>query len=152
MGTASVDPGGSGGLYGGNWDSSSGFDGTFTSSGKKVYDFLGLPNGSDSQNYANWSGATGLTSWNLFVYVVSFTGTMNHGDYVEFASSLPAGAYVIGYGCEATNGGGLCAGSGNTESTPFTFAGLVKVPEPGTLALMFMSGAFLTGMRRRSLA
>ena len=146
--------------YGGTWNTTTGFAGTFSSSSNpKVYDLIGFtPKGSSSENYANWSGATGVTSWNLFVYAVTFNPLMAQGDYVEFSSNLPVNSYVVGYGCEALKNG-LCSGSGSTESTPFTFAGLVsspprtQVPEAGTLALMLPGIALaLKGFRRRARA
>jgi hypothetical protein len=142
--------------YGGSWDTTTGLVGTFSSSTtSKVYDYIGFtPKGSSSENYTNWNGATGITSWNLFVYAVTFNPVVGHGDYVEFSTSLPVGSYVIGYGCEALKNG-LCSGSGDTESTPFTFAGLVStppttVPEPSTLTLLVPGIAFALARIRRA--
>jgi len=144
-------------IYGGNWDPSTGavanpFNSTIKGS---VYDFIGFtPSGNSSESYANWNKATGITSWNLFVYSLSFNPTMTQGDYVEFATSLPIGSFVVGYGCEAlTTSGQNCSGRGTTESTPFTFAGNVaQVPEPASVTLM-LSGigmAFARARRRRA--
>jgi hypothetical protein len=58
-------------FFGGNWDTN-GFAGVFDSSSgnQSVYQVIGFTDsnsgGADSQNYSNWSGATGLTSWNLW--------------------------------------------------------------------------------------
>jgi hypothetical protein len=125
--------------YGGSWNSTTGFAGNFNSTtNPKVYEFIGFPSGSDSENYTNWSGATGLSSWNLFVYALTFTpAQMQRGDYVEFTTNLPVGSFVIGYGCEQLSAGGNCRNPGATDSTPFTFSGLVtQVPEPATLTLL----------------
>jgi hypothetical protein len=123
-----------------------------SSSTSNVYDFIGFkPSGVSSENYANWTGATGLTSWNLFVYTVYFDPLLNKKDYVEFTTSLPVGSFVIGYGCSST--GTTCSGTqGDTQSTPFTFAGTVGVPEPASVTLM-LSGigmAIARARRRRS--
>jgi hypothetical protein len=139
--------------YGGTWDINTGVAGTFSSSDSgSVYSKIGFtPTGSASENYANWNGATNITSWNLFVYAITFNPLMSQGDYVEFSTALQTGSYVVGYGCEALNRQGLCSGSGNTESTPFTFAGNVSpVPEPGTLVLLGTGVAWgAAKMRRR---
>jgi len=128
--SVSIDLGDTTTRYGGTWDTTTGFAGTFDSTtNPKVYDFIGFsPQGSDSQNYANWSGATGLTSWNLFVYAISFTPNIERGEWVEFTTTLSEGSYVIGYGDVVSKNPG--------ESTPFTFAGLVQVPEPSSFSLL----------------
>jgi hypothetical protein len=139
--------------YGANsWDTSTGkvlspFNSTST---KNVYDFIGFkPSGNSSENYANWNKTTGLTGWNLFVYTVEFTPQLGKNDYVEFATSLPVGSFVIGYGCTSTVNG-ACSGTGNTQSTPFTFAGAVGVPEPASVTLMLSGlGMALARARRR---
>jgi len=137
----------------GAWNTTTGAAGTFSSSDSgSVYSKIGFnPAGSASENYANWNGATGITSWNLFVYAITFNPLMSQGDYVEFATSLPVGSYVVGYGCESLNTAGTkCGGSGNTESTPFTFAGNVAVPEPASVTLMLSGvGMALARARRR---
>jgi hypothetical protein len=141
--------------YGGSWNTTTGFAGTFSDgTDPKVYNFVGFtPKGSDSQNYDNWSGATGLTSWNLFVYAITFDPEMAQGDYVEFSTNLPVGSYVIGYGCEAIGSDGKCSGKGTTESTPFTFAGMVpttRVPEPATLSMLVPAVVLMAlAIRRR---
>ena len=138
--------------YGGTWDTTTGAAGTFSSTSTgSVYDYIGFtPSGNSSENYANWNGATGITSWNLFVYAITFNPLMSQGDYVEFATSLPVGSYVIGYGCEALSTvTKLCSGKGSTESTPFTFAGNVAVPEPASVMLMLTGIGIALARARR---
>lgn len=151
--TVAVDLGDTQNRYGGTWNTTTGFAGTFDgSSVGSAYDVIGFnPQGSSSQNYPNWNGFTGLTSWNLFVYALTFTPPMDQRthDFVEFSTSLPGGSYVIGYGCEAVGTDGKCTGEGKTEDTPFTFAGSVVVPEPGTLSLLALGGGLFLARRRR---
>lgn len=141
-------------IYGGHWNPTTGFVGAFDATAAadtpKVYEFIGFkPPGSDSQNYPNWTGATGLTSWDVYVYKLWFTPDMSRGDYAEFDTNLPNGSYVVGYGCTAIGSNGRCTTGGTTESTPFTFAGLVRVPEPGTLSLLIPGiGILAAGSRR----
>jgi len=132
-----------------SWDSDGIIDTPFTSAAgnQSVYQFLNLklPNsgGSDSESYANWS-KTGFTSWNLFVYELTFYPDFQRGDWVEFATSplLAAGSYVVGYGVEPSKGT-------NIDATPFTFAGNVQqVPEPSTVSL-FVSALGLFFVVRR---
>ena len=120
-----------------------------STSPSNVYDFIGFkPSGVSSENYANWTGATGLTSWNLFVYTVYFDPLLNKKDYVEFTTSLPVGSFVIGYGCSST--GSTCSGTqGDTQSTPFTFAGNVAVPEPASVLLMLTGIGIALARARR---
>jgi hypothetical protein len=140
--------------YGGNWNSTTGYAGNFNNTtNPKVYDFIGFPKGSDSENYTNWSGATGFSSWNLFVYALTFSpAQMQRGDYVEFATSLPFGSFVIGYGCEALSAGGACKNAGATDSTPFTFSGMVtQVPETTSLMMLLPGLGFaFARMRKRA--
>ena len=72
------------------------------------------------------------------------------GEWIEFAmTNMPVDSYVIGYGCTGLNNlQDACRNEGDTQSTPFTFAGRVSVPEPGTLALLG-GGLLLTGLLRR---
>jgi hypothetical protein len=141
--------------YGGSWNTTTGYAGTFSgsSSPSNVYDYIGFtPAGSPSQNYTNWNGATGLTSWNLYVYAISFTPDMQHGDWVEFTTNLPVGSYVIGYGQTSATKNNPSSG----ESTPFTFAGLVQtVPEPSSSLLTTAGFGFVllcgVALRRRKL-
>ncbi len=140
-------------VYGGTWDGD-GYAGTFneTSDPAKVYDFIGFdPGGSDSQNYTNWNGYSGRTSWDLWVYTVTFDPDFARGYWFEFATTnLGVGSFVIGYGCTGLNSDGTaCGNSGTTDDTPFTFAGYV--PEPKSV---FLIGAALIGLfafsRRRT--
>jgi hypothetical protein len=129
------------------WDSDGIINTPFNSSvgNLSVYQFLGLtlPNsgGSDSENYTNWS-STGFTSWNLFVYELTFTPDFQRGEWVEFASTLPVGSYVVGYGVDSSGA--------NAQATPFTFAGNVTttVPEPSTLSLL-IPGVLLLARKRQ---
>jgi len=139
---------GGGPYYGGSWNSTTGSAGFFDSSAgsQSVYQFIGLtdPNGggADSESFANWNGDTGLAGWNLFVYSLFFTPDFNRGDFVEFATSLllPDGTFVVGYGLN---------GAGGVQATPFTFAGRVTVPEPGTLSLVIPALGLLFVRRRK---
>ncbi len=137
--------------YGGTWNAATGYAGNFNSSSKgSAYNVANLAGGSPSQNYTNWNAATGLTSWNLFVYQLTFNPNMTPNaptDWVEFATStMPTGTFVIGYGQQL-----LKKGATNVYSTPYTFAGNVQsVPEPTTLSLLG-AGMFVAGLvaRRR---
>jgi PEP-CTERM motif-containing protein len=149
--SASVDLGGSVNLYGGTWNTTTGFAGIFDSSAgnQSVYEFIGLnPGGSNSERYSNWS-SKGDTSWGLFVYALTFTPDFQAGNWIEFNTLLPEGTFVIGYGCESPLGaGGACSGPGTTQSTPFTFAGYA-VPEPATLSLLIPGLGLALARRRR---
>jgi len=145
-------------MYGGTWDPLTGDAGTYdaTNSGPggqtSVYEVIGFtPDGSDSQNYDNWNGHSGIDSWDLWIYKISFNPDIVKGDWIEFSTTnLALGSFVVGYGCTEKivgdpytpdeddvckyNTGSNGHGSGE-ESTPFTFAGYV-VPEPASLALV----------------
>jgi hypothetical protein len=121
-----------------------------------VYEFIGFtPTGVDSQNYANWTQYSGLTSWDIYVYAVIFNPDFNATthDWVDFevvGGSLPEGTYVAGYGClQVLNG--YCSEEGKTQSTPFTRAGLVtQVPEPASASLFLLSLAgLIVGVGKR---
>lgn len=157
----SIDLGGTSTMYGGSWDTTTGFAGTFDGSGiDKVYDFIGFdPDGSASQNFTNWGGYSGLNSWNLFVYALTFSPRIKPNQYVEFSAStgLPGGTFVIGYGVEEVKKG-TCKNPGCVQSTPFTFAGYVPeqqqaVPEPAVSLLLASGlGVLLAKIRRRTKA
>jgi PEP-CTERM motif len=156
--TVDLDLGGTSTMYGGSWDTTTGFAGTFTGSPiSKVYDFIGFePKGSASQNFSNWGGYSGLNSWNLFVYALSFSPRMTPNQYVEFSAApdLPEGTFVIGYGQEEVKKG-TCGNPSCAQSTPFTFAGYVpeqtqQVPEPASSVLLTSGlGLLLVKIRRR---
>ena len=153
---------GGGPYYGGAWNASTGFAGTYDATsaggGVDVYQFIGLNSPGGSQNYPNWSTQSGFSSFNLFVYSLTFTNPLlSPGTWAEFSSLLPVGTYVIGYGCETTAPQGNkpaaapCSSNGITQGTPFTFAGLVtEVPEPGTLSLLIPAAAAYFMRRRRN--
>jgi hypothetical protein len=152
----SIDLGGTSTMYGGTWDTTTGFAGTFTGSPiSKIYDFIGFdPKGSASQNFSNWGGYSGLNSWNLFVYALTFTPRMQPNQYAEFSvvGGLPAGTFVIGYGQEEVKKG-TCGNPSCAQSTPFTFAGYVpettqQVPEPVS-SVMLASGLGLLFLKLR---
>jgi hypothetical protein len=159
--TVGIDLGGTSTMYGGTWDTTTGFAGTFNGSGiDKVYDFIGFdPSGSASQNFSNWGGYSGFNSWNLFVYALTFGPRISPNQYAEFSAptGLPGGTFVIGYGQEEVKKG-ACKNPGCVQSTPFTFAGYVPqqtqvVPEP-TVSLLLASGlgVLLVKIRRRTKA
>ena len=155
--SVAIDLGGTQALYGGTWDTTTGYAGTFTGSPiSKVYDFIGFsPKGSASENFSNWSGYSGLNSWDLYVYALTFTPQIAPSQYAEFsvASGLPEGTFVIGYGLEEVKKG-TCKTPSCAQTTPFTFAGYVpetqQVPEPTTSALLGSGlGLLFLKLRRR---
>jgi hypothetical protein len=126
------------------------FQGNMTSG--DLYTFLGL--GSLANNSFNWSNLTGatlpngdpnpdagVTSFNIYAYSLSDSGTNidDKGlvDVIWSAGGLPGGTFIAAFG-ESTEIHGP-----NTDtvpySTPFTRAGLTKVPEPSSL-LLFGTG------------
>lgn len=139
-------------FFGGTWDAN-GFAGVFDSSAgnQSVYEVIGFTDynsgGADSQSYTNWSGASDLTSWNLFVYQLYFAPEFGRGDFVEFGASLrlPEGSYVVGYGLNAPSKNGTQA----VQATPFTFAGRVAVPEPATMTLLIPALGLFALARRK---
>jgi hypothetical protein len=146
---------------GGNWDAS-GYAGTFTQAGNlrsgapnpEVYEFIGLTPGTNStgatnsNNWVNWSGATGLSSWDLYVWTITFTPDFNakNPDWIDIAGQFADGTYAIAYSCETINNDGTCS-QNNVQSTPFTRAGLVQTPEPASVLLLLPGLALL--FRRR---
>jgi hypothetical protein len=120
---------------------------------QSVYSFLGLNYGNSSEKWVNWNTASGVAAWDLWVYYITFTPDLERGDWVEFATSLPVGSFVVGYGCtdgvlDYTTG---CEAKGDTQSTPFTFSGMVvKTPEPTSVFLLSFGLVMLAGVRGRS--
>jgi len=161
-------------VWGGTWDTAGptpGLAGTFNSSSTgSAYDVAGIEcsppaggtacNGSASQNFTNWDGATsGVSAWDIYVYQFTFNPDFATGTYADIASTLAANTFVIAFGCDSTttrpdSTDVVCDGNANSFATPFTYAGLVTggtsgggqgsgggggggqdVPEPVSLAL-----------------
>jgi len=124
--------------------------------GKDAYDFLGLSDGSSSENFANWKladatiGAGTPKSYTLAVYELFPSSKFSAGKDIEVSfSGLGFGDIVVAYaGGYSTTGGsstgkktkrdGPTQGTETMYSTPFTQAGLQdsKVPEPASMGLL----------------
>jgi hypothetical protein len=150
--TALIDLGGTTTSYGGSWNTTTGFAGTFDGDPEdKVYEFIGLtPDGNSSQNFTNWSGASGLSSWDLYVWTLTFTPDMQstNPDWVEVMGDLAPGTFAIAYGCSAMDASGACTGT--VQSTPFTRSGYVTdVPEPASWTLLIPALGLLSLRRKQ---
>lgn len=135
---------------------------TFTGSGD-AYSALGLANGGGaSELISNWSAATvdgtvanpdaGVTTYTLYEYLLKDNTPAGVNQTITFSvSGAPTGTWIIGFSC--TNGtvvttGATCSGN-DLGFTPFTTAGLVNTPEPGTLTLLGTGLLGLAGLIRR---
>lgn len=149
--------------FGGSWDADGFVNGVYdqTAAGADgkttVYEFIGLsPDGVDSEHWVNWNMYSGLDSWDLRVFQLSFSpDAFAKGDWVELsATGLTGGSFIVGYGCTSIIGvlldpAARCLNEGATQSTPFTFAGMVRVPEPSTLWLIGTGLLALGAISRR---
>jgi len=137
------------------------FFGSMTSS--NIYTFLNLAEPTNNSNsFTNLKAAelavNGIvaTSFGIHVFAIKNDAAASadrilngHGlANITFNSgALPAGTFAMAYGFK----GNFAAGNGKVFSTPFTQAGLTRVPEPQVLSLFvlaFVSGSVLKWGRR----
>jgi len=121
--------------------------------GTDAYDFLGLSDGSSSENFANWTlvdktiGAGTPKSYTLAVYELFPSSKFSAGQDIEVTfTGLGFGDIVVAYagGYSATGGsstgkktkGAPTQGTEEMYSTPFTQAGLQDTPEPASMVLL----------------
>lgn len=155
------------GIYGLNGPTSpvQSFFGSMT--GGEIYSFLQLaPPTNSSNNFTNLTAGelavNGIvaTSFGIHVFAIQ-NDAVNAGDQIlaphglaniTFNSgALPVGTFAMAYGFK----GNFASGDGRVFSTPFTNAGLTRVPEPAVLSLfvLALTGSMVTrrGRAERSL-
>lgn len=152
-------------LYGGTWNTTTGYAGTFSSG--EAYSYIGLEpptvtKTNQSNNFGNWAGAelahnNGFVATGFDLYVFEITATLGKKGIVgvNFGSgTLPNGTMAIAYGQYGSK----------SYSTPFTQAGFTSggsssplvVPAPPSIVLMGVGAvcalAFAVRSSRRRMA